>query len=152
MATKKNKYNFSKQREGIFDRVRTAKIDRMRMLLAEADILRTERKRRFSEEWIRFYKPHPKQCIAHYDPARIRCVLGGNRSGKSHFSMVEAYAHAVGKRKWLKEDDPSYSIDIPIPNKGLVIGESFGEQVKKVLIPKLLGDPENGDSRGYTEG
>jgi len=144
ILTTKDDLNFSKKREEIFDRARAARVEHMRNLLVETEILKNEQKRRFAEEWIRFYRPHDKQALAHCDPSRIRCVLGGNRSGKSHFSMVEAYAHAIGHRPWLKEDDPSYKIDIPAPNKGLIIGESFGEQVKKVLIPKLLGDPENG--------
>lgn len=67
-----------------------------------------------------------------------------SNSGKSHCSMAEVVAHALGYRPWLPVLDPDYKVIVRIPSKGLVVGESFGEQVKKVLIPKLLGDVENG--------
>ena len=88
--------------------------------------------------------PHKGQNAFHRSKARIREVDGGNRSGKSTALCNEVVAHALGYRPWLKEDDPDYKVNVRIPSKGLLAGESFGEQVKKVLIPKLLGDAENG--------
>lgn len=89
-------------------------------------------------------KPHPNQNRFHRDGRRVRMVEGGNRSGKSAVGINEDVAHALGFRPWLEEDDPAYRVNVCVPNKGLIIGESFGEQVKKVLVPKLLGDYENG--------
>lgn len=101
-----------------------------------------ERKRRLAEESIRYYKPHRRQEEFHNDPARIRLVLGGNRSGKTQSGCAEDVAFALGYRPWLSPMDSNYKVAVRVPNKGLIVGESFGEQVKKVLVPKLLGDPE----------
>jgi len=105
--------------------------------------LEAEMKRRMREESIRYYGPHASQERFHADPGRIRLVLGGNRSGKSHAGAAEAVAHALGERWWLDPTDEHYKVGCSVPNKGLVIGESFGEQVKKVIVPKLLGDVES---------
>lgn len=88
--------------------------------------------------------PHKKQDGFHRDKSLIRVASGGNRSGKSTAGINEDVAHALGYRPWLKKDDPDYKIPVMVPNKGLICGESFGEQVAKVLVPKLLGDPERG--------
>ncbi len=112
--------------------------------LKRLKLLKLERARRRLEESIRYYTPHSKQNGFHRDTSRIRLILGGNRSGKSESSMKEATAHALGYRPWLAEDDPSYRVPVQVPNRGLIVGESFGEQVKKVLVPKLLGDVEKG--------
>ena len=93
---------------------------------------------------IKYYNPHPKQIEFHSDKSRGRIILGGNRSGKSTAGACEQVAHMLGYRPWLSESDANYKINIRVPNKGLVIGESFGEQVRKVLVPKLLGDFELG--------
>lgn len=90
-----------------------------------------------------FLGPHKKQDAFHKSKARIREVDGGNRSGKSTSGVNEDVAHSLGYRPWLDEKDQAYKVDVRVPNKGLICGESFGEQVKKVLVPKLLGDPEN---------
>ncbi len=66
-------------------------------------------------------------------------------SGKSHAGIAEDVAHALGHRPWLPVTDPNYLVKVRVPNKGLIVGESFQEQVKKVLIAKLLGDQETGD-------
>jgi len=87
---------------------------------------------------------HKPQDLCHRDKSLIRVASGGNRSGKSTFGVNEDVAHALGYRPWLQKDDPDYKIKVNVPNKGLICGESFGEQVAKVLVPKLLGDPEKG--------
>ena len=74
-------------------------------------------------------------------------ILAGvihHNSGKSQAGIQEDVAHALGYRPWLSETDPDYKVNVRVPNKGLIIGETFGEQVKKVLVPKLLGDAEGG--------
>jgi hypothetical protein len=88
--------------------------------------------------------PHPNQQAFHADPRRIRVASGGNRSGKSTAGINEDVAHSLGYRPWLPKEDPNYKVKVKVPNKGLICGESFQEQVKKVIVPKLLGDPETG--------
>lgn len=121
----------------------------------ESEIKELEGQRKWlRKNWsIKFYQilpdgsakgPHKKQAAFHADKSQIRIVSGGNRTGKSTSGGAEGVAHALGYRPWLPKDDPNYKVDIRIPNKGLVVGESFQEQVRKVLIPKLIGDPENG--------
>lgn len=88
--------------------------------------------------------PHKQQNTFHADPKLIRVASGGNRSGKSTAGINEDVAHALGYRPWLKADDPNYKVNVQVPNKGLICGESFGEQVAKVLVPKLIGDPDKG--------
>lgn len=121
-------------------------IERLQLLKNERDTL----KREFS---IAYYslKPdgsykgaHRKQNEFHRSKAQIRVISGGNRSGKSTSGINEDVAHMIGYRPWLPKDDPEYKVNIRIPNKGLICGESFGEQVRKVLIPKLLGVNEDG--------
>lgn len=89
-------------------------------------------------------KPHGKQNLFHADSRRIRVVQGGNRSGKSACGINEDVAHSLGYRYWLKDDDPYYKVDVRVPNTGLIVGESFSEQIEKVINAKLLGDPDKG--------
>lgn len=117
--------------------------------------LRGEQSRRQREERIRYFKPHTKQDSFSRSLANIRVLTGGNRSGKSAAGCAEAVAHGMGYRPWLPKSDPAYYVTVPdghggrksitIPNRGLAVGESFGEQVKKVFIRKLLGDIETGE-------
>ena len=88
--------------------------------------------------------PHKKQDTFHRGKFQIRVASGGNRSGKSTAGINEDVAYALGYRPWLAPTDPDYKVPVRVPNKGLICGESFQEQVKKVILPKLLGDPEKG--------
>lgn len=108
---------------------------------------------RTKNESIRYYVvrsdgttvgPHKKQDTFHRGKFQIRVASGGNRSGKSTAGINEDVAHALGYRPWLLPTDPDYKVSVRVPNKGLICGESFQEQVKKVILPKLLGDPEKG--------
>ena len=74
----------------------------------------------------------------------IRILSAANRVGKTTAGLNEDVAWALGYRPWLAEGDPDRKVNVVVPNKGVIIGESFQEQVKKVIIPKLLGDPEMG--------
>lgn len=91
-----------------------------------------------------FRGPHRQQDKFHRDKNLIRVASGGNRSGKSTSGINEDVAHALGYRPWLRENDPDRKVNVRVPNKGLICGESFGEQVAKVLVPKLVGDPDRG--------
>lgn len=138
-----------------------AKLGRLKKLQELEEALRARRQeleRRYRNHSIRYYAvkrdtatgkwkfrgPHRQQDLCHRDKSLIRVASGGNRSGKSTFGINEDVAHALGYRPWLPETDPDHKIPVQVPNKGLICGESFGEQVKKVLVPKLLGDPETG--------
>lgn len=94
--------------------------------------------------WDKFGHPNPVQQKFHSSKALVRVLLGGNRSGKSQAGCSEDVAHARGVREWLPKDHPDYYVKVRIPNKGVAMGESFNEQVKKVFIFKLLGDEETG--------
>lgn len=121
-----------------------------RELLLELDALQAEKQRRRTQERIRYYSPHLKQQAFHAagQKYRLRIILGGNRSGKTESSMSEAVAHALGYRPWLPEGHPDRQVmhaitgqPLKTPNRGLIVGESFGEQIKKVILHKLLGNP-----------
>jgi len=93
---------------------------------------------------ISFYTPNDVgQDPFHRSKARIRALLGGNRSGKSTGGAAEAVAHALGYRPWLPQDDPDYIVlnaegdPITVPNTGTVLGESYKISVERVLWPTL---------------
>lgn len=131
-----------------------AEIERLRKIQeiqSQIDERKREMDRRKREFSIRYYAvkpdgtargPHPQQIKFHADTKLIRIASGGNRSGKSTAGVNESVAHMLGYRPWLPETDPNYKVKVRVPNKGLICGESFGEQINKVLIPKLLGDAE----------
>ena len=92
---------------------------------------------------IAYYEPHPTQLKFHSSAARIRILLGGNRSGKSTAGACEAIAHALGVRPWLNDGHPQHTVRlasgraIPVPNIGTVLGESYKVAVDRVLWPTL---------------
>jgi len=51
--------------------------------------LKLEQVRRFSEEGLRYYEPHPKQLECHTTRAEERGLFGGNRSGKTYAGCME---------------------------------------------------------------
>jgi phage terminase large subunit-like protein len=158
-GSKRGPYKISpEQREKSAARMK-ATLARLQALKGEAElrkkiaVAKQELAWRKKHESIRYYAvksdhttlgPHRKQDIFHRAKVQIRVASGGNRSGKSTAGINEDVAYALGYRPWLKPDDPDYKVDVRVPNKGLICGESFQEQVKKVILPKLLGDPEKG--------
>lgn len=116
-------------------------IKEARMRLFE---LKEAKKRNRLMRAIYYYKPHKSQEQFHKSEARIRLVLGGNRSGKSQAGAAEVVAAALGFRPWLRPEDDHYKLKRPLPVKILCVGENFQEQVRKVMVAKLLGDPEKG--------
>ncbi len=139
-------------------RIRLAKLKELQAARERLRKLKSEllwRKRNFSISYYAVrYDPatkvwthrgaHKQQEKFHRSKKSIRVASGGNRSGKSTAGINEDVAHALGYRPWLKPEDPDYKVDVRVPNKGLICGEAFQEQVKKVIIPKLLGDYESG--------
>lgn len=154
---KRGKYNLSpEQRAKASERMKDTRA-KLQTLKAQAEIrkklasVKQEVDWRHKHESIRYYAvrpdgstlgPHKKQDAFHRAQSQIRIASGGNRSGKSTAGINEDVAHALGYRPWLAATDPDYKINVRVPNKGLVCGESFQEQVKKVILPKLLGDPD----------
>lgn len=58
------------------------------------------------------YHPSPEQAVAHYDPAQVRLVAGGVRSGKSYSSAAELVANvSFGELFWLVA--PNYELAQP---------------------------------------
>lgn len=87
---------------------------------------------------------------------RRRFLEWGNKGGKTHIGLGEDVAHAIGYRPWLTEDDPDYTIDIPIPNIGLIGCETKAHSVVekidpglRFLIPKLCFPKFKKNPQGY---
>jgi len=81
------------------------------------------------------FKPVHEAFIRNDKP--VRCMFGANKSGKTCLSMLEAVAHAIGKRMWLEQNDPDYLIDIPVPNQGRIVSTSYENGIKKVILPEF---------------
>lgn len=81
-----------------------------------------EKKRRLKEEALNYYNRyepvHRKQVIFHQSKARIRGLLGGNRTGKTVAGAAEAVMMATGTINRFKD------IKVPIPNRGWVVSLS----------------------------
>jgi hypothetical protein len=153
------KRKLSKETREKYSRLAKERQEKLVRLRALAEVRKKKAKAKEELVWrkrhesIRYYAvrpdgttkgPHSKQDAFHRSDSQIRVASGGNRSGKSTGGINEDVAYALGYRPWLQPDDPKYKVNVRVPNKGLICGESFQEQVDKVLIPKLLGDPENG--------
>jgi len=149
---KRGKYNISPERREEINK-------KLEVLRKQAEIrkkiavAKKELDWRKKNESIRYYAvksdgtaigPHKKQDAFHRFKYQIRIASGGNRSGKSTAGINEDVAHALGYRPWIDPTDADHKVNVRVPNKGLICGESFQEQVKKVILPKLLGDPEKG--------
>lgn len=75
------------------------------------------------------YRPHSKQKLLHESLAKVRLLIGGNRSGKTHAAVAEDIY-------WLRGSHPYR----PIPDKqitGRVIGVDFINGVEKIILPKF---------------
>lgn len=95
---------------------------------------------------IVFFKPLPlgdQRSFFEAQGARVRLVLGSNRSGKTEVGAVEAIAHSLGFRPWLEPDDPLYTVrladgrPIPVPNIGRVVAQSFEANIKQTIWEKF---------------
>ena len=74
------------------------------------------------------YKPHAKQQAFHEDPAKVRTLIGGNRSGKTHAGCAEGVFWLRGKHPYRKIPDKKI--------QGRVVGVDFVNGVGKILLPK----------------
>jgi len=100
--------------------------------------------RRREEEAIRYYKPNRAQVKFHYARnrqngiCRNRVLQGSNKVGKTCAGITEDIAHALGYRPWLEPDHADYKVAVPVPNNGLILGETIVTSVDKKLVPELL--------------
>ena len=154
-----SKRKLSKETREKYSQLMKERQDKLVALRAQAALRKKIATAKRELEWrkkhesIRYYAvktdgstvgPHKKQDAFHRFKFQIRVASGGNRSGKSTAGINEDVAYSGGCRPWLAITDPDYKVPVRVPNKGLICGESFQEQVKKVILPKLLGDPEKG--------
>ncbi len=119
----------------------------------------TERRRR--EAPLLFYRPaSPKHALMHDSPARRKVMNGGNKSGKTHWLVHHALAHAVGYYFWkvpgLALDpttgflppretiDPKYwvlngaGVPIKVPNVGAIVtGLQRQQGIGEIIWPVL---------------
>ena len=95
-----------------------------------------ELERRFLENKIKYYVPHPKQKIFHEDSAQLRLFMGGNRSGKTTAGAIEAICYALGERPYLPAKSPKRLISSK-PTRIRVWGEDYTNHIGQVIVPKL---------------
>lgn len=118
-----------------------SELQRAKELLSKVRSMRE----RLRNQRIYYYRPIGNQSKFHAaDSADVRVVFGGNRSGKTTCGAVEAVAHALGFRPWLREGHPDYYVHnaagnpIPVPNVGRIVAENFEVSVKQTIVPKLM--------------
>ena len=81
----------------------------------------------------KMYVPHPKQKLFHLAANKIRCVFGGNRSGKSEMGVNEARFHATGKYPdWYPEDKRWNH-----PTRGRIVVTDYRKGGGEVVEPKI---------------
>jgi len=78
---------------------------------------------------IHGYSPHPKQRNFHASEAKIRALLGGNRSGKTVAGASEGVFYALGQHPFKEVPKP--------PTQGRIIGSDFVNSVEKILRPEF---------------
>lgn len=78
------------------------------------------------------YRPHPIQEKFHKSKRRFRCIIGGNRSGKTYSSIMEAVWMATGTHPYKK---------VEVPNQGWVVSLDFptSRDVAQPLVKSMLG-------------
>lgn len=86
-----------------------------------------------SHKTYRDYEPHDKQMLFHKSPAKIRIMLGGNRSGKSFSGFHEDLWHLTGHYpKWYPENKKLIQ-----PVYGRYVATDYAKGVGEVLLPML---------------
>lgn len=75
------------------------------------------------------YVPHPKQVEFHKSKSKGRLYIGGNRSGKTVGGVVEDIYRLRGEHPYVKVP--------PAPVRGRVVGVSYTEGVKLILLPEF---------------
>lgn len=99
--------------------------------LGEVMDLTRQAEREVVQNGLEYYRPQPYQRKFHESRAKMRLVLGGNRSGKTICSVWEACAYAMGRNRY-KPDQY-----IPVPNDGWICSVSY-DQMKETVQPYLL--------------
>lgn len=78
---------------------------------------------------IYMYVPHEKQVAFHSAREQVRLYIGGNRSGKTVGGVVEDVYR-------LRGEHPFQPVP-PAPTRGRVVGVSYQEGVKEILLPEF---------------
>lgn len=78
---------------------------------------------------IYMYVPHTKQVLFHSARERVRLYIGGNRSGKTVGGCVEDIFR-------LRGEHPFQPVP-PAPIRGRVVGVSYQEGIKEILLPEF---------------
>ena len=122
-------------------------------------VLRDEEQRR-REFPLSAFEPHEKQRAFLEGRARLRLMLGGNRSGKTYVGCAEALSWALGYHPWLvprlrlvgdppvpprREAAPAEAWvrgadgePVPVPNRGIVVsGQGWGRGVRETVWPTV---------------
>jgi phage terminase large subunit-like protein len=91
------------------------------------------------------YRPNnPKMLRMHKSDAKTRMLLGGKRSGKSTFSIVEVCWAALGIHPYLKYPEP--------PLKIRMCAVDFNSGIKGVILPELRRWlPKSAEKRYWAE-
>lgn len=109
------------------------RLERLKHLECELRDIEGEVLRRHRENGIEYYVPNPKQYVAHKSPCKEVFYAGGNRSGKTVFSMAEAAIHTSGKYPdWYPT---TRRLNRPVKVK--IISPKFKEGINDVIEPKL---------------
>jgi phage terminase large subunit-like protein len=78
---------------------------------------------------VYMYVPHSKQVSFHSAREQVRLYIGGNRSGKTVGGVVEDVYR-------LRGEHPFQPVP-PAPTRGRVVGVSYQEGVKEILLPEF---------------
>ena len=78
---------------------------------------------------LQLYTPYGVQELFHRSESKVRLFCGGNRTGKTTAGIIEDLWWLTGRHPYQ---------DVPVPCKGLLVGEDFPSAVAKVLNPKLM--------------
>lgn len=109
------------------------KLERVKHLEIELRRLEGELFKRHRENGISYYVPNKKQYLAHRSPCKEIYYAGGNRSGKTTFSMAEVVIHTTGTYpSW-------YPLERRLnrPVKVKIISPKFKEGINDTIEPKL---------------
>lgn len=96
------------------------------------------RRRALAERPLYYYRPHPKQALFHAlgKAHNQRCLMAGNRQGKTHCGAAEAAMHATGLYPDWWEGHRFEG-----PTRGWVAGVT-NEETRDVVQAKLFGPLE----------
>ncbi len=81
---------------------------------------------------ILYYVPQEYQKKFHKCKRRVRFIFGANQTGKTESTVAEGISYSLGIDPVTKKRDP----DIPVPNKGRIVGTDLDKGIGEVIQPK----------------